>query len=395
MMMGDINMLNIYEKNKDRFKISYDKIKNAYLHKEANDLPIIFSDVNYWLSGDTPNLIPDDYFTNFKSMFDYQVSKIEGHLEKFDDDYIPLLFPWYGTGVIPSALGCDIVFQPKMDPSVKGTVIKEPQDIRKLSLPDPYKDGLMPRVLQCIDYMKQNSDLPVSFTDPQGPLNIALCLCGVENLFIWMFEYPEYVHEIMKFCTEAFIQWIKVQKKHAGQPLNSGAFPHGIILPEGFGGVWLSDDDCTIMSSELYKKFVVPYNSMVFKAFGGGTLHFCGTAEHQLDNFLNTEGLTGINNFCMGNFKQIDHMQKLFENKIAIMVCDFTPADIEVYYKELINRLKFKGTIMASFIAPEFALSNGKYETISRERDEIMATSYEVITRLIRDKNVVVQQVKR
>ena len=50
------------------------------------------------------------------------------------------MFPWYGTGVVPSALGCNIVFQPKMDPAVEGTVIKEPQDIRKLSLPDPYKD---------------------------------------------------------------------------------------------------------------------------------------------------------------------------------------------------------------------------------------------------------------
>ena len=105
----------------------------------------------------------------------------------------------------------------------------------------------MPRVLKCIDYMNENSDLPVSFTDPQGPLNIALCLCGVENLFVWMYEEPEYVHEIMEFCTEAFIQWVKVQKKHAGQKYNNGAFPHGIILPEGFGGVWLSDDDCTVI----------------------------------------------------------------------------------------------------------------------------------------------------
>lgn len=379
-------MLKIYENNIDRFQASQKRINDVYLHKETNELPLIFSDVNYWVSGDTPSLIPDDYFTSFKSMFDFQTSKIENHIKKFDDDYIPLLFPWYGTGVVPSALGCNIVFQPKMDPAVEGTVIKEPSDIRKLSLPDPYKDGLMPRVLKCIDYMRENSDLPISFTDPQGPLNIALCLCGVENLFIWMYEYPEYVHEIMEFSTEVFIEWVKVQKKHAGQQLDNGAFPHGILLPEGSGGIWLADDDCTILSPELYREFVVPYNGKVFKAFGGGTLHFCGTAEHQLENFLITEGLTGINNFCMGNFRQVAKMQDLFENKLELMVCDFTPLDIEGYYRELINILKFKGTILATFISPECALIDGKYENISRDRDELMEEAYKVITRLVREK---------
>jgi uroporphyrinogen-III decarboxylase len=379
-------MIEMANNGNSRLKASYERIKDAYFHKNANELPIVFSDVNYWVSGDTPGLIPDDYFTSFKSMADTQIDKIENHLRKFDDDYVPLLFPWYGTGVIPSALGCSVVFQPKMDPALEGTVIKEPRDIRKLSLPDPYKDGLMPKVLKCIDYMRASSHLPVSFTDPQGPLNIALSLCGVENLFVWMFDYPEYVHEIMEFSTEAFIQWVKVQKKHAGQPLDSGAFPHGIILPEGFGGVWLSDDDCTILSPDLYKKFVVPYNSRVFKAFGGGTLHFCGSAEHQLENFLKTEGLTGINNFCMGNFRQVAKMQEMYENRLAIMVCDFTPLDITGYYKELIDILKFKGTILATFIAPEFALIDGKYETMSRNRDEIMDASYEIINRLVHEK---------
>ena len=56
-------------------------------------------------------------------MLRYQVEKIGRHMETYDDDYIPFLFPWYGTGVMPSALGAEIVFQPKMDPAVQGTVL--------------------------------------------------------------------------------------------------------------------------------------------------------------------------------------------------------------------------------------------------------------------------------
>lgn len=360
-------MLKIWENYRSRFQEAYQKIDDAYHHRPSQILPWIVFDTNYWLSGETPALIPDDYFTNHQTMFAYQVGKIQRHLDNFQDDYIPMLFPWYGTGVVPSALGSKIVFKAKMDPAIEGTVIRQPVDLKKLSPPDPEKDGLMPQVLQGIDYMRAHSDLPVSFTDCQGPLNIALSLCGVENLFVWMYDYPEQVHEMMDFCTETLIEWIKVQKKHAGQSPEKGAFPHGIVLPDGFGGVWISDDDCTILSPDLYREFVVPYNSRVFKAFGGGTLHFCGSAEHQLENFLHTEGLTGINNFCMGNFRQIAKMQALFADKLALMVCDFTPLDSEAYYRELIGILKFKGTILATYIAPEFALSDGKYENISRD----------------------------
>ena len=108
---------------------------------------------------------------------------------------------------------------------------------------------------------------------------------------------------------------------------------------------------------------------------------------HQLENFLETDGLTGINNFCMGDFKQVVKMQELFENKIGLMVCDFTPLRIEEYYKELISILKFKGTILATFIAPEFALVEGKYDSLTRDRDEIMDTCYEVIKRIVHDKS--------
>jgi len=379
-------MIEIYEKNIKRFRKTHDKIKEAYLHHETDSPPLIMQDVNYWLSGFLTSEIPGDYFKSFKTMFDYQVNKIEKHLKTYEDDYIPLLFPWYGTGVVPSALGCQIAFQEKMDPTVKSKVISEPKDIKKLEMPDPYKDGLMPEVLGCIDYMRSHSDLPVSFTDCQGPLNIALSLCGVENLFIWMYDCPELIHELMDFCTETLIQWIKVQKKHAGQELMSGAFPHSIILPEGFGGVWISDDDCTVISPKLYKEFVVTYNSRVFKAFGGGTLHFCGNAEHQLENFLSIEGITGINNFCMGNFRQIKKMQTMYEDKLSIMICDFTPLNIEEYYTELISNLRFKGAIIATFPAPEMALYNGKYECVTRDGNQIGHEAWDVINKLIKER---------
>ena len=357
-------MKSIETKRADFFYLSKGNIRNVYKHKNET-IPIIVNDVNYWLDGDDPRFMPEDYFRNPASMTAYQMKKIEHHLKHIDDNYIPVLHPWYGVGVVPTALGCDYEIPAKGDLSLKSTVLKKPEDIRSFKKPDPYKDGMMPLVLETIDYMVANTPYPVCVTDTQSPLNIALSLCGVENLFVWMCTDPDYTQEIMNFCTEVLIDWIKVQKKHIGIGLNEGSWPHGIYLPDGFGGVSISDDDCTVISADLYQEFVVPYNSKVLKEFGGGTIHFCGTAMHQLENFLLTEGLTGINNFCMGNFEQVEKMQNLFEDKIALMVCDFAPLDFEKYIQDLSKILKPKGTILALFAASGFALYNGSYKVVN------------------------------
>ena len=351
----------------DRIEQARQRIHDAYSHKDTGEMPVLVMDVNYWVSGESPQLIPDDYFTSPARMLEFQLAKINRHLASIQDDYIPLLYPWYGTGVAPSAIGSKVLFQRGMDPAVEGPVLERPEDIRKLRPPNPLTDGLMPRVLETIRYFRQHSDLPVMFTDAQGPLNIALTLCGVENFFVWAKEQPTLAHELMDYTTQVLIEWIRVQKQYAGQPESSGAFPHSILLPEGFGGVCISDDDCTVISPRMYREFVVPYNSRVFQAFGGGTLHFCGSAKHQIENFLATEGLTGINCFCMGDFDQIRCMQQRFDNRLALMVCDFTPLHIDSYYSEILGDLRTKGTILAAYPAAEFALEDGKYQIVSRD----------------------------
>ncbi len=369
------------ERYADRVAASYARIEDVYRHRDNGVVPFQVADVNYWLSGETRAMIPDDYFTDCESMLQYQVKKIERHMETYDDDYIPFLFPWYGTGVIASALSAKILFQPKMDPAVQGTVISSPEQVQQLSLPDPHKDGLMPRVLETIHYFRAHSDLPISFTDPQGPFTTALTLAGPATLFVWLYEYPRAVHKLMEFCTEAFICWIKVQKQEIGPDRGRRCFPHGIVLPEQFGQVWLCDDDCGAISPAQYREFVVPYNARVFKEFGGGTLHFCGSAEHQIENLAATEGLVGVNNFCMGNFQQIYRMQRAFSGRIAVKVCDFSPLHIEPYYQELFDGLQRRGTIVASFVSPELALNKGKYENVSRTGEEIGSQAYACLRR--------------
>ena len=353
----------------ERFARATALVEQAYQHVEMARPPIVIQDANYSLAGEDPAGIPDDYFAEggFAAMLERQARRIDAHLKRFDDEYVPFLFPWYGTGVVPSALGCEIVFPPKQEPAVAGPIVTRPEEISRLVPPDPTRDGLMPRVLRCIDYMRATSDAPVSFTDCQGPLNIALNVVGLERLSIWMYEEPSAVHELMDFCTSVLIDWVQVQKNHAGQPRDAGAFPHFVILPRGRGGVWISDDDSTVLSPHLYREFVVPYNSRVFQAFGGGTLHYCGSATHQLENFLATDGLVGVNNWCMGDFEAVFRAQTAFAGRIVFAVDDVAPVDIEGYFAELIPGLSRRGTIVTIFPSATTATVTGR--TVALQRD--------------------------
>ena len=372
------------ERYAERVAASYARIEDVFRHRDNGVVPFQVADVNYWLSGETPALIPDDYFTDCRVDASYQVKKIERHMETYDDDYIPFLFPWYGTGVIAVGTGrARSSSSRRWTRRSQGTVINSPEHVRRLSLPDPQQgwpdaaglgdDPLLPRTLRFADLLYRPARPLHHGPDARRPG--ARYSSGSTNI-------PKAVHELMEFCTEAFIRWIKVQKQEIGPKSAAGAASRtASSCRSSSAKVWLCDDDCGAISPAQYREFVVPYNARVFKEFGGGTLHFCGSAEHQIENLAATEGLVGVNNFCMGDFRQIYRMQHAFAGRIALKVCDFSPLGIEPYYQELFSGLRRRGTIVASFVSPELALNKGKYESISRTGEEIGRQAYAFLRR--------------
>ena len=90
--------------------------------------------------------------------------------------------------------------------------------------------------------------------------------------------------------------------------------------------------------------------------FGGGTLHYCGNGRHQLENYLATPGLVGLNIWCMGEFEQVFEAQRIVGERAAIMVCDYTPTDLERYFGDLFSGLDPRGAIVATYPSAVTAL---------------------------------------
>ncbi len=319
------------------------------------------------------NKRPREYWEEPEVMVKFQEDAFISHLSQVDDDAMPYFMPWFGTGVLASAFGCPVKEATGNgdDPGVHGIVVKKLSDIDNLKMPDPYNDGQMPLVLKFIDYAKKNSDLPIGLTDMNSPLSTLMQVCGYENAFLWMYDSPPVVHHLMSMITDAFINWVKVQKKHAGYDFDETGGLQGVVSPRGVG-VWVSDDDLITVTPSLYEEFVVPYYSRIFKEFGGGHIHYCGNGSHQTDNLLKIENIRAINNSPMGNFDVFSQLvKKAGCGRLTIEIQDAAPYDIETYYPALFDKIDdIRGMMLATFIEDNLGMDD-KGNTITIKRDAI------------------------
>ena len=344
------------------------KTDDVFAFKEVDQPPFIVNSALYTAFGMNPETFPERYYDDPQVMIDFQERNCYEQLKDIDDDFVPYLMPWFGTAVAASALGCQVDFPPKLDPTVnpRHYPVRSPEDVKNLQIADPEKDGLMPRVIQFLRAMRANSFLPVGITDFQGPLTTANQLMGYDKLIYLMQDHPGAMHELMDKVTETLIRWVKVQKQVIGEPLTD-CFSDQQVYVGGHAGIWFSDDDAVLMSPGTYKEFVVPYNSRILKAFGGGCIHYCGNATHQADNFLATEGLRAINNYTLYDLNGFRALKSKLEGRIVLFACDFAPAEHEDYYRELLGGLSLKGLVILSQFTPLVALvRGGKYVQVQR-----------------------------
>lgn len=315
----------------------------------VDDVPILANTPCYFAFSTFDK--PDDYFTNPASMVEFQERGFERHLAKVDDDVVPYLMPWYGTGILASGFGCQvgIATGPGNDPSVIGPCVTSIAEARRLRMPDPRQDGWMPRVLATIDHARAHSDLPVGLTDMQGPLDTLGQMCGQVALFTWMYDEPALVHDLLDLVTDAFIGWVRVQKEHIGEGLGESNGLQGVGASAV--GCWESDDDMTMLSPEMYEEFVAPRVARIFQAFGGGSIHFCGNGYQHFDSILRSRAVRVVNNSPMGKFSQLGAFRRRLGSTVSLQLQDIAPVDLEGYYRRLFNELDdLRGVMVAPFV---------------------------------------------
>ena len=182
-----------------------------------------------------------------------------------------------------------------MEPEAMGNELRFPEDsmcistkyaledkgkLSSLQPPDPTKDGRMPVYLEIIAETKKIITDSIVSGVLAGPWTIAIGLRGAEDLIRDAIKDPDYVHELMRFCTQISIRFGEVF-----YPLKAG-----LSYSE-------APASCSLISPKMYRTFIFPHHKQIvdhFKEKKVGTgLHICGYTDPILEDIVNT-GVTNI-----------------------------------------------------------------------------------------------------
>lgn len=177
-------------------------------------------------------------------------------MKRFPDIVLfPGLWADYGLVVEASAMGSRVYWPQNYAPYVKGVLFKNPEDIDELEPPDPKTDGLMPFVLESIQYIQKHAPKSAKYlyAVARGPFQVASYTRGPTEFLIDLKLRPEIATKLIDICTQTAISWLRAQLAVMDDPV----------------GIFVPDDNASFLSPELFRRFGVPAYKRIFSEFDG------------------------------------------------------------------------------------------------------------------------------
>ncbi|MGI9862760.1 uroporphyrinogen decarboxylase family protein [Moorella naiadis] len=189
-----------------------------------------------------------------------------------------------GTDVyyVAEGFGAKILIREDNVPVLVEPAIQDLSEIDKLQVPNPYTDGRMPVVLECINILKQElPEVTIFAIGGQATWSCAMHVAGMER-FVMEATFvdkemdegrPELVYRLFDLTTEAYIKWQKAQ------------------IEAGADIARISDSAASInlISPSIYKKMVHPYHKQIVRELKNSypnvpiAKHTCGNNTPVLD----------------------------------------------------------------------------------------------------------------
>jgi len=190
---------------------------------------------------------------------------------KLENPFTPALSldPGEGTGFMANGFGVPICRG-----SYTGGVAKHlsPGEIENLEAPVPEEEPRFKKMKEMIDFYVDITpeDIKICTPDMQGPFNIAYSLLGSEIFFL-MKDSPERVHRLMDIVTGYYINCHRWFKKN----VPGKRWINFIGLTRK-----ISECACNLISKDLYREFVAPYDRKLVDLWGGEVgIHPCSGAH--------------------------------------------------------------------------------------------------------------------
>lgn len=245
------------------------------------------------------------------------------------DDGILTIRANYGVGTLPSLFGLPSRVIDGGMPWVDS--LDSVDDIRNLvakGVPD-VNGGLAQRVADThAYYRKAMRDYPncqkyikIIHCDAQGPFDIADLIWG-SDIFYGMYDEPELLHDLMELITQTYIGFMERHLDDCDRAASGYCYHWGTLYK---GACVLRDDSSVNLSREMYLEFVMPYHRKIAAYFDGVAMHFCGRADHWVQDLIREPNIKSVN---------FGYMPERFDNEFLYSlwdVCNQTKTPIVNY----------------------------------------------------------------
>jgi len=194
--------------------------------------------------------------------------------------FLPGIWPDYGPVVEASALGCEVVFPQNGPPHIAPSSLKGLDAVDSLEVPDPLRDGLMPKVLEGYRFMKKSVERELSETHgylegiafSMGPADIAALVIGYEQFVQALVELPDVAEKLIRITTRTAKEWIAAQLEVTGEPK--------LIV--------VVDDAIGLIKRSVFDNLYLHHVNSILSPYAGKDavllFHNCGNILHLIDS---------------------------------------------------------------------------------------------------------------
>ncbi|HOD38646.1 MAG TPA: uroporphyrinogen decarboxylase family protein [Candidatus Marinimicrobia bacterium] len=226
----------------------WETLKKVINGEKIEPLPVGFIADSPWLPGWYGIKILD-YFSNDELWLKANLKAIQEFPEVM---FLPGFWSEFGMCTEPSAFGARCRFPQNEFPHAH-PVIKSPEEINALVVPEPETDGLLPFVLNRLKLAQpyiENAGHKIRFAVARGPLNIASFLMGTTEFLMAMLTSPELVETLMEKITAFLKNWLRLQRDTFST----------------IDGIFLLDDIIGFIGEQEFCRFGLPYFKELFSA---------------------------------------------------------------------------------------------------------------------------------
>lgn len=316
-----------------------------------------------------------DYYSDPETMLRTQILGQKWLLENVRTDAYSITGAWVGAWTDfqntfeAGSLGCEITFPERDIPWVGPGWVKTDADLKRLEAMDFAHSGINAKQIDFRRSMMNIADkYPVRFqggpifypgANPalthtsDGPFGVAGDVMGQTELFMAVYDNPDFVRELLRIVTGKLIDWLDFCWQEEQLP-----------MPRDFA--W-TDDLAVSLSAKSYRDLVLPFEKQLRFHFDGYlSLHMCGKTDHLLDIFTTDLQINEFQGF--GYQVNLDRVAEIMGGHVVLvgnvnpmLIHSGTPEDVRQSTRVVIEKLAhFGGLIIqdGSNIPPGSPLEN-------------------------------------